>query len=61
MEGLDERREEAKECSPRYKQRMTEVYRETIKERVFLEGQLVLRTTDHVRRGVVGPSKFSPK
>ena len=61
MEGLDERREKAKECSRRYKQRMVEAYRKTIKERVFSEGQLVLRTTDHVRREVAGPSKFSPK
>jgi len=40
---------------------MTKAYERTIKERVFMEGQQVLRTTDHVRRGLARPSKFSPK
>jgi len=40
---------------------MTETYGKTTKERVFAEGQLVLKTVDHVRQGMVGPSKFSPK
>ena len=31
------------------------------KERVFMEGQLVLKVADYVRRGMVGPSKFAPK
>ena len=61
MEGLDEKREEAQERSHRYRQRMTEAYGRTIKERMFIEGQLVLRTVDHVRRGMAGLSKFSPK
>ena len=26
-----------------------------------MEGQLVLRTADHVKRGMARPSKFSPK
>ena len=30
-----------------------------IKERVFAEGQLVLRVADYVRRGMAGPSKFA--
>ena len=61
LEGLDERKEEAQECSRRYRQKITEAYGKTIKERIFTEGQLVLRTIDHVRRGLVGLSKFSPK
>ena len=32
LEGLDEKREEAQECSCRYKQRMIEAYGRTIKE-----------------------------
>ena len=40
---------------------MTEASDRTIKERVFTEGQLMLRTTDHVRRGLAGLSKLSPK
>ena len=30
-----------------------------IKERVFAEGQLMLRVADYVRRGMAGPSKFA--
>ena len=30
-------------------------------ERVFAEGQLVLKVANHVMRGMAGPSKFSPK
>ena len=31
------------------------------KERVFAEGQLVLKVADYVRRGMAGLSKFAPK
>ena len=61
LEGLDEKREEAQKCSYRYRQKMTEAYGKPTKERVFVEGQLVLRMADHVKRGMAGPSKFSPK
>ena len=40
---------------------MTKAYGRTTKEMVFAKGQLVLKTTDHVRQGMAGPSKFSPK
>ena len=58
---MDEKREEAQERSRRYRQRMTETYDWTIKERMFIEGKLVLRTIDHSRQGMAGPFKFSPK
>ena len=61
LEGLDKRREKAQESSRRYRQRMTEAYDRMTKERVFAEGQLVLRVADYVRRGMAGPSKFAPK
>ena len=61
LEGLDEKREEAQKRSHRYRQRMTEAYGRAIKERMFTEGQLMLRIADHVRQGMAGPSKFSPK
>ena len=61
LEGLDERREEAQECSRRYRQKMTEAYGRMTKEKVFVEGQLVLKVADYVRRGLAGPSKFAPK
>ena len=61
LERLDEKREEAQEHSCRYRQRMTEANGRMTKERVFAEGKFVLKATDHVRRGMIGPFKFSPK
>ena len=61
LEGLDERREEAQKHSRRYRQKMTEAYGRMTKERVFAKGQLVLKVTDYVRRGMAEPSKFAPK
>ena len=55
LEGLDEKREKAQERSRRYKQKMTEAYGRMTKERVFAEGQLVLKVADYVRRGMAGP------
>ena len=49
LEELDEKREEAQERSRRYKQKMTEAYDRMTKERVFAEGQLVLKVADYVR------------
>ena len=40
---------------------MNEAYGRKIKERIFIGGQLVLRIPYHVRRSMVGPSKFSLK
>ena len=61
LEGLDEKRKKAQERSHRYRQKMTEAYGRMTKESVFAEGQLVLKVTDYVRRGMAGPSKFAPK
>ena len=61
LEGLDEKREKAQERSHRYRQKMIEAYRKMTRERVFAEGQLVLKVANYVRRGMVGPSKFAPK
>ena len=61
LEELDEMREEAQEHSRRYRQKITESYVRMTKERVFAEGQLVLKVADYVRRGLAGPSKFTPK
>ena len=49
LEGLDENREKAQERSCRYRQKMTEAYSRMTKERVFTEGQLVLKMADYVR------------
>ena len=40
---------------------MAKAYAQTIHPRAFTEGQLVLRTIEHVRRNLLGPSKFAPK
>ena len=40
---------------------MIEAYGRMTKERVFAEGQLMLKVGDYVRRGMAGPSKFAPK
>ena len=61
LEELDEKREEAQERSHRNRQKMTEAYGRMTKEKVFAEGQLVLKVADYVRRGIAGPSKFAPK
>ena len=61
LEGLNEKREKAQERSRRYRQKMTEAYCRMTKERVFAEGQLVLKVADYVRRGLGGPFKFTPK
>ena len=61
LEGLDEKKEEAQERSRRYIQRMIQAYDRMTRERVFSEEQLVLKATNHVKRGMTRPSKFSPK
>ena len=61
LEGLDEKREETHERSHRYRQKMIKAYSRITKERVFAEGQFVLKAVDHVRRGMARPSKFSLK
>ena len=61
IKRLDEKRKKAREHSRRYRQKMTKAYDRMTKERVFAEGQLVLKVVDHVRRGMTGPSKFAPK
>ena len=40
---------------------MTREYAQTVCPRVFTKGQLVLRTAEHVRRNLPGPSKFALK
>ncbi|XP_030930951.1 uncharacterized protein LOC115956804 [Quercus lobata] len=61
LKELDEKRKEAQERNRRYRQKMTEAYGRMTKERVFAEGQLVLKVADYVKRGLAGPSKFAPK
>ena len=40
---------------------MAKAYRQIVHPRTFIEGQLVLRAAEHVRKNVPKPSKFAPK
>uniref|UniRef100_A0A2N9I8L2 RNA-directed DNA polymerase n=1 Tax=Fagus sylvatica TaxID=28930 RepID=A0A2N9I8L2_FAGSY len=60
LEGLDEARELALARSLRYHQRLANAYGKTMHTRIFSQGQMVLKTADHVRRGLPSPSKFTP-
>ena len=61
LEGLDEKRKKAQERNCRYRQRIAEAYGRMTREKVFLEGQLLLKAADHIRRGMTKPFKFSLK
>uniref|UniRef100_A0A2N9F0U3 Uncharacterized protein n=1 Tax=Fagus sylvatica TaxID=28930 RepID=A0A2N9F0U3_FAGSY len=60
LEGLDEARELAKARSQRNYQKMANVYSKALRVRVFVEGQMVLKAAEFVRRSLPSPSKFSP-
>ena len=60
LERLDEARELAKAKNQRNYQKMANVYSKTLRVRVFVEGQMVLKAAEFVRRGLPSPSKFSP-
>ena len=40
---------------------MTRAYAQAVRSRTFIEGQLVLRMAEYVRRNLLGPSKFTLK
>ena len=57
LEGLEEEREVARRRSQRNQQRMAKVYAQIVHPMAFTEEQLVLRTAEHVRKNLPGPSK----
>ena len=61
LEGLEEKQEVARRRSQRYQKRKAKACEQTVHPRAFMEGQLVLRAAKHVRKNVLGPSKFAPK
>ncbi|XP_065622163.1 uncharacterized protein LOC136064401 [Quercus suber] len=61
LEGLEEEREAVRRRSQRYHQRMAKAYGQILHPRVFIEGRMVLRAMEHVRKNISGPSKFAPK
>ena len=40
---------------------MAKAYAQAVHPRAFMEGQMVLKAIEHVRKNVPGPSKFAPK
>uniref|UniRef100_A0A2N9FLD6 Integrase catalytic domain-containing protein n=1 Tax=Fagus sylvatica TaxID=28930 RepID=A0A2N9FLD6_FAGSY len=60
LESLDEARELALARSLRYHQKLANADGKTVHTRIFSQGQMVLKTADHVRRGLPSPSKFTP-
>jgi hypothetical protein len=60
LEGLDEARDLAKVKSQRNYQKMANVYSKALRVQIFAEEQMVLKTTEFVRRNLPSPSKFSP-
>ena len=60
LETLEEARNLAYSHIQRYQQQMTNAYNKVMKARTFVNGQLVLKATDHVRRNLFAPSKFAP-
>jgi ribonuclease HI len=60
LESLDEARELALARGLRYHQKLANAYGKTVRTRIFSQGQMVLKTADHVRRGLPSPSKFTP-
>ena len=59
LESLEEARELVQVCSLRYHKKLVNAYKKTLQIRIFVKGQMVLRTVDHVRRGLPSPSKFA--
>lgn len=46
LEAIDEQRQQAEENMTAYHGRITQAYNRTVKERIFKEGDLVLRIVD---------------
>ena len=40
--------------------KMSSMYEQNMHKQIFVEGQLVLRVVDYVRRNIAAPSKFEP-
>ena len=60
LESLEKARELAQVRSLRYHQKLADAYEKMLQTKIFAKGQMVLRTVDHVRRGLPSPSKFTP-
>ena len=59
LETLEEAKNLARSRIQRYQQQMTNAYNKVMKARTFVNGQMVLKATDHVRRNLFALSKFT--
>ena len=59
LEGLGEEQEVVRRRRQRYQQRLFKAYAQTVYLRAFMEGQLVLKAVEHVRKNIPGPSKLT--
>uniref|UniRef100_A0A2N9EW19 Integrase catalytic domain-containing protein n=1 Tax=Fagus sylvatica TaxID=28930 RepID=A0A2N9EW19_FAGSY len=60
LEGLDEARDLVKTKSQRNYQKMANMYNKALRVKIFVEGQMVLKAAEFVRRNLPSLSKFSP-
>ena len=61
LEAAEELRNEASRCIQLYQGRTTRAFNKRVNPRIFKRGDIILRTAEHVRRQLPGPSKFSPQ
>ena len=60
LETMDEMRDITRKRVRWYRQQMSSMYKQNVRERIFVEGQLILRVADYERRNIAAPSKFAP-
>ena len=60
LETLEETRNLAYDRTQRYQWQMANAYNKATKSRVFVNGQMVLKAADHMKRNLSAPSKFAP-
>ncbi|GLU12621.1 hypothetical protein SLE2022_292850 [Rubroshorea leprosula] len=59
LESIEALRQIAQEKAQKYRAKMTITYNYAVNARVFTVGQMVFKAFDHVRKNIVGPSKFA--
>ena len=60
LEALEETRDTAKRNLASYQQQLSTAYDRLVRKRSFQQGDIVLRASEHVRRGISAP-EFTPK
>ena len=60
LEILEEKREQVQKKVQVYQRKIAQAYNKLVKPKIFQEGALVLKATDHAMKGLHAP-KFTPK